>query len=300
MLHRANALMICLCLMTAFAAPRAVAWMPRGTTLGQAPPEKTIRPLRDHQVNRYRKHPTVSTAPTQPIQIKRITFRTVRVIAIDPGHGGENLGTRSIYGVQEKHVTLDVARKLLTALRNATNAEVFLTRQTDVPLGLSERIQLANRRKADLFISIHCNADPKQVARGIETYFLSANATDAWARHIAQRENGDDDLTRIETTDRNEVSGFIRQLQLLKAHHRSFALAKSVLSGLLRATGWHNRGVKQAPFGVLKGAQMPAIVVELGFLSHPIEARKLLDDAIQQKLVRGIVAGLHQFDRELR
>lgn len=230
----------------------------------------------------------------RPIALKR-----VRTIVIDPGHGGDNLGTRSIYGVLEKRVTLRIALKLAARLRQKTKAKVLLTRESDKGLSLRERIAFANRKRADIFLSLHCNSDPKNQGTGIETFFLSLKASDQETAKLAQRENGDE-IFRLPVQDSpNEIQGILTQLQHVQAHTYSFHLAESVLRALVKETKWRSRGVKQAPFGVLRSAQMPAIVVEMGFLSHPNEAKKLLDDAVQNRIADALVRGIELFDQKI-
>ncbi|MCA9523417.1 MAG: N-acetylmuramoyl-L-alanine amidase [Myxococcales bacterium] len=232
--------------------------------------------------------------------IRRIELKKVRTIVIDPGHGGDNLGTRSIYGVLEKRITLRVALKLAAHLRETTRARVLLTRESDKPLSLRERIEFANRAGADVFLSLHCNSDPKHRGTGIETFFLSLKASDAEALKLAHRENGAELFTLPVQESPNEIQGILTQLQHVQAHTFSFHLATAILAALVKETKWRNRGVKQAPFGVLRHAQMPAIVVEMGFLSHPDEAKKLLDDAVQERIAAALVRGIELFDKKIR
>ena len=196
-------------------------------------------------------------------------------VVIDAGHGGEDEGAHGVSGLLEKDLVLDVARGLAARLRRA-GLRVVMTRERDVFVPLEERTRIANDARADLFLSIHANAAHDGGARGSETYFMSLEASDEHARGVALRENesfatkpgaagaGSDPLVAIlgdliANEHLTESSEFARAAQLRLA---------SLDSG-------PSRGVKQAPFVVLAGVQMPAALVEIGFITHPAEEREL-------------------------
>lgn len=210
------------------------------------------------------------------------------VVVVDAGHGGDDHGARGKGGLIEKDVVLDVAQRLAKALR-ATGLTVVMTRDDDRFVSLEGRTRLANERKADLFISIHANASPVRGARGLETYFASPEATDEAARDLARAENlafgadlpppaaGDPLLAilgdMIATEQLSESQEFARMTQ------RRIATLESARS----------RGVKQAPFVVLMGVRMPAVLVEIGFLTHPADEKALAAEAERDRLARGLV-----------
>lgn len=213
-------------------------------------------------------------------------------VVIDPGHGGEAEGAIGRSGVEEKNITLDVARLLADHLRG-TGARTVLTRSGDENLELTDRTAIANHEQADLFISLHVNAAYGRSAHGAETFFLSLEASDEEAAALAAAEdgNGDDDVE-----NRDSDLAFILW-DLAQSHHlaESQRLAKLVQGEFNTSLGLLDRGVKQAPFRVLRGAGMPAILVELGFISNPEEERKLQDSGYQRQLVDALVRAISAY-----
>jgi N-acetylmuramoyl-L-alanine amidase len=214
------------------------------------------------------------------------------VVAIDPGHGGEKDGALSAEGLKEKDLTLQVARRLQARLRRG-GARVVLTRSGDDAVALAQRAALANAEQADVFVSIHLNSmSGGSAARGAETYFLSAGASDASARAVAARENADRLAGEPERSPGDTVAGILEDLADSANLAESSRLAQAVHERVARVAGTSGRGVRQAPFYVLAGARMPAILVELGFLSHPEEGRLLGTAARQEALARAIAEGI--------
>lgn len=219
------------------------------------------------------------------------------VIAIDPGHGGEDTGAVGPSGVAEKDVTLGVAKKLSFSLREKTGCSVVLTREDDTFVPLEQRTAMANRASADIFISIHVNAALSRTVDGVETYFLSFDATDEDARRVAAFENSFSSSVKTH----QEVSGDLKEILLdmasTESHHESSALAESVQTSLLNAVKREDRGVKQAPFTVLVGATMPAILVEVGFISNPRDEMLLSSSRGQTMLSDSITEGVIRFKK---
>jgi N-acetylmuramoyl-L-alanine amidase len=205
--------------------------------------------------------------------------RPTHVIVIDPGHGGSNTGgVNQGNGLREKDVTLDLAQRVAKNLR-ALQIGVLLTRDSDQTLTLRQRMLVASRASADLFLSIHTNASPSRTQRGYETYVLTPTAVDVDARA----------LRRDATTPRQ---GIAPQLGLMlddiergAAQWDSAEFAAEMQDQLQKVRGKEgNRGVRQDAQHVLLGATMPAILVEVGFLDHPIEGKELEDDVVKDKL----------------
>ncbi|MBI2412805.1 MAG: N-acetylmuramoyl-L-alanine amidase [Deltaproteobacteria bacterium] len=221
-------------------------------------------------------------------------FAAGPVIVIDPGHGGEDTGAVGPGGAEEKNVVLSLALKVAEILNERIPSTVLLTRTGDVFIPLEERTAFANRNGADLFVSIHVNAAVNREASGFETFFLSFDATDDDARRVAAFEN------RIVKTAEAKTDGDDIQLILLdlantEAHHESSRLAENVHLSMLKYSGRENRGVKQAPFTVLVGATMPAILVESGFISNPAEEKLLTSKKEQGRIAEAIVDGIMGF-----
>jgi N-acetylmuramoyl-L-alanine amidase len=216
-------------------------------------------------------------------------------VVIDPGHGGVQEGAAGP-GLKEKDLALALARKLKEALTGS--ADVTLTRERDQHVELADRVRLANARRADLFISLHANSMPtrRQRARtqGIETYFLSASASGDDARRTAALENGEAPRAARRRAD-DTLSFILADLQRQGAHADSSRLAHAVHQRLIAASGAEDRGVQQAPFFVLTGVDAPAILVEVGFISHPTEGTRLSDARYQDALARAIAAGVKAF-----
>ncbi len=223
---------------------------------------------------------------------------TRKLVIIDAGHGGVDPGAVGPAGTREKDVALAVARELATILGEDRSFEVRLTRDSDTLVPLRERTRLANRWRGEggreaLFISIHCNASDHRTARGTETFFLSEAKTED-ARRVAQRENA---AQRFESgTQQMDPLSFIlhdlRQNKYLRDSSDGAALIQARLASAIAAP---NRGVKQAGFVVLEGAFMPAVLVEIGFITNPAEERLLRDREQQRQIARSLARGVRDF-----
>jgi N-acetylmuramoyl-L-alanine amidase len=227
-----------------------------------------------------------------------LVLNTGPVIVIDPGHGGTQGGATGSAGLVEKELCLNIAKKLKTQLEKELKATVVLTREKDALVHLSDRVDLANAKKPDLFISIHANSMPtekqRRVNQGIETYFLSASASGEDAKKVAARENAETGM-QPKGNAGDTLSFILADLQKSETHSDSSRLAYAVHESLIAETGAQDRGVQQAPFYVLMGLEAPAVLVEVGFVSHPEEGKQLNDAEYQSKLARAITAGARQF-----
>lgn len=221
----------------------------------------------------------------------QLSLKVSRIV-VDAGHGGKDPGAKGPGGLQEKDFTLVIAKALARRLR-LEGFDVYLTRDSDVFLTLEERTAFANKKRADLFISIHINASDDSSAQGIETYFLNLT-TDSSAIEVAARENA--------TTSKSisDLQLIINDLMLNSKINESCRFAncvqKSIISSVL-ATDYTGKdfGVKQAPFYVLLGAQMPAILCELGFITNNADSSLLQSDAYQATLIDGIAKGINKY-----
>jgi len=215
------------------------------------------------------------------------------VIVIDPGHGGVEPGAIGPSGLQEKDLTLDLARRLKIALARQ-GVTVVLTRDDDRVLPLDDRTAIANHNRAVLFISLHLNSSKRKTAVGAETYFLATSATDAEARTLAGLENkayeppGAETNATAATPPDHGLELILWDLAQNSFIAESSRLAEAVQTELNAMTGVRDRGVRQAPFRVLMGATMPAILVEAGFISNPEEEARFKDDAYKDKIVEAI------------
>ena len=222
----------------------------------------------------------------------------VRRIVIDPGHGGKDYGAPGyLKGVHEKQIVLQIAKRLAAKLKNELHCEVLLTRSSDQYLTLEERTAFANTKNADLFISIHTNASRNQRAFGISTYFLNL-ADDDESKRVAAMENA------TSTNNISDLEKILFSLMHYSKINESSRLATTVQDTLtthLNRKGYSqikSKGVKQAPFYVLLGAQMPSILVETSFISNPRECKRLLDPKYQDRLCEGIVLGVKKYIKD--
>ena len=224
-------------------------------------------------------------------------------VVIDPGHGGAQAGARGTKSLVEKQLALQLARRLETRLA-AAGVHVTLTRTRDADVPLSERVASANRQAPDLFVSLHANSMPTRSLRarteGIETYFLSASASGEAARRTAARENQEAPSRKRAAGGQDTLSRILADLVRTEAHVDASRLAYAVHPRLIAATRAYDRGVQQAPFFVLMGVEAPAILVEVGFISHPEEGKRLATAAYQEKLAGALAQGVLAFLEETR
>ncbi|MCP4005716.1 MAG: N-acetylmuramoyl-L-alanine amidase [bacterium] len=208
------------------------------------------------------------------------------IVVIDAGHGGDDLGARGRAGLVEKELVLSVANLLGSALQKR-GVVVFYTRERDEFVPLAARVQLANRAKADLFLSIHANAAPDTRVSGSESYFLSLDASDAEAMRVAMTENA---VYKQEGTNPEgaDIVGSILGDLIRTDHLRGSSRVASAIQRKLAPLSGDSRGVKQAPFVVLMGVNMPAALIEIGFLTHPAEERRLKQGKHQRAIATAI------------
>ena len=230
--------------------------------------------------------PDLDAKPHRPDRFDRVV--------IDAGHGGEDDGARGRHGLTEKEVVLDVSRRVARALE-AKGVEVVLTRDDDTFVPLEERTSRANDARADLFVSIHANSATHAKPSGIETYFVSLDASDDDAAALAARENeafGEAGRRAIVDDPLTQLLGDM----MMNEHVReSSEFAKLVQHELAELDGAKSRGVKQAPFVVLMGVQMPAALIEIGFISNPDEESKLGRREHRDRVAKAIVDAIGAF-----
>lgn len=218
-------------------------------------------------------------------------------VVIDAGHGGDDEGARGAHGIVEKELVLDVARRVRARL-GAAGLQVLLTRERDVYVPLVDRTTIANEARGDLFISIHANAASARAARGIETYFLSLEASDDAARQVAARENAAfRDLAVPAVASDDPLVTILGDLTASELMQESDEFARLAQHGLSALDGAPSRGVKQAPFVVLMGLEMPAALVEIGFVSNPHEARALAGEEQRERVARALAEAVLEFGR---
>jgi N-acetylmuramoyl-L-alanine amidase len=221
----------------------------------------------------------------------------VNRIVIDAGHGGHDEGTSGPNGLLEKDVVLDVALRLSKIVQARMGADVVLTRSDDTFIPLSERTEIANQQKADLFLSIHANSSPAREVAGTETFFLNfTNSPTTMA--VAARENAGSEKSV------GELQDLVRKITLNDKIAESETFAQDIESALAIQAGKSNpaakdRGVKRAPFVVLIGAGMPSVLAEIGFLTNVKDESNLGKPDYRQKVAEALYKGLSQYAQSL-
>jgi N-acetylmuramoyl-L-alanine amidase len=232
--------------------------------------------------------PSPSKSKHEQLSLAQQLGLGVKTIVIDPGHGGKDPGAMA-FGLKEKDIVLRVAQKLANHLKQTTSYQVVLTRTKDVFIPLEKRTAMANAYKADLFISIHVNAHADQTSSGIETYFLNL-ATDADAMRVAALENASSNHSIGELQD--ILSSLMNNSKIDESSRLARFVQSNLINGLKSTYKPRDLGVKQAPFYVLIGAEMPAILAELSFITNPAECKLLQDDTHLEKLAKQLAGGI--------
>lgn len=212
------------------------------------------------------------------------------LVALDPGHGGQDTGALGKEGTIEKDLTLDYCSRIRDALEKE-GIDTVLTRNGDVFVPLRDRTAIANFNKADIFLSIHFNSSPLKTVKGSESYIMSREATDLWSRELAEKEN---------YSPQGEQGGNGLSLILWNLAQNQYIVESTSIAGELQQSlnnlfGTKDRGVRQAPFAVLEGAQMPAVLLEIAFLSNPVEARDIKNTEFSDGIIKAIVSPICRF-----
>src|SRR5882672_2285816 len=239
--------------------------------------------------------------PAEPtIREGREQIGPLKMIVLDAGHGGHDSGATGPTGLMEKDLVLDVTRRVTKLVEARLGIKVRLTRDADHFVTLRDRTSYANRERADLFVSIHANAHREAAADGVETYFLSSEATDSAARQVAALENGVVQLEQPAGRTSGQmdiVKAILWDLAQSEFQLESSRLAEVVHDSMTQTLRISNRGVKQAGFYVLGGAAMPAILIEIGFVTNPREEKRLKDTRYRDEIARAILTGLAEYKR---
>jgi len=238
--------------------------------------------------------------PVMPSEASRIKMRAGMrqlVVAIDPGHGGQDPGAVGPTGKREKDITLAVARELARQVNATPGLKAYLTRDTDVFIPLPMRAQKARAAKADIFISIHADAAENRAATGSSVYVLSTKgASSQRARWLADKENAADLVggVRLQQTE-GTLANVLLDLAQSGYMKASEDAAGHVLGGLKRIGKNHKPNIERANFAVLRTSDMPAMLVETAFISNPDEERRLIDPAYQRQIAGAVLDGVHTF-----
>lgn len=241
---------------------------------------------------------TVVTKP-QEIQVAKSVPKKNILIVIDPGHGGKDPGAHGKAGTREKDVVLQIAKILQTKINQQPNMKAILTRNNDTFIPLRERVLIARRNKADMFISIHADAGSSK-ADGASVYILSTSgASSEAARLLAQAENQSDLIGGVKISDKdNAIASMLLDLSQEATIESSNALGKHILKNLSRHANLHKRQVERAGFAVLKAPDIPSVLVETGFISNPKEEQNLRSKKHQTRLAEDILQGIKDYYKE--
>ena len=228
-------------------------------------------------------------------------FKKQKIVIIDPGHGGKDVGAIGYKKLREKNAVLKIALKLGKYLRRY-GFKVYYTRSRDIFVKLRSRTHFANLKKADIFISIHANAAPKKsqylTSKGIETYFLSP-ARSAKAKRVSALENRVD-LSSMDYYSKQVFLNFLNREKIVSSNKLAIDIQRGVLKSIRKRYRVVDGGVRKAPFWVLVGAQMPAVLIETGYITNPTEAKRLFNPYYEDLLARGIADGVISYFQKNR
>jgi N-acetylmuramoyl-L-alanine amidase len=258
-----------------------------GTPSGAGPPDGSAGPTGEGR----------AAGPGSPSIARQLGLGVHRIV-IDPGHGGKDPGTvNRRLGLQEKDITLDIGKRLNAILNEHKEFEIILTRPRDEYVPLEERAAIANSNQGDIFVSIHTNSAPRREARGVESYYLNMT-TDPWAMEVAAQENAMSSKSMADM--RTILDQILQNSKITESRLFTQHIQKSMVASLKRKYDCiEDLGVKKAPFYVLLGAQMPSALVEVSFLSHSEEARRLATAEYRQAVAAGLYLGIINFIQSL-
>ena len=253
--------------------------------------------LFDVEIKQAKKEETrkeIKKETQQPAKLRDV------IIAIDAGHGGDDPGAKGPSGVYEKNVVLKIAKNLAEVINKERGMRAVLIRKGDYYIKLRNRIEKAREYKADLFISIHADAfrDPK--VRGSSVYVLSKKgASSEAAKWLAEKENSSDLVGGVSLEDKDDlVASVLLDLSQTASLEASIDIADRILKGLRKVGKVHKRNVQSAPFAVLKSPDIPSILIEMAFISNPIEEKKLTNSKHRKKMSNAILIGLKGYFRD--
>lgn len=247
-----------------------------------------------------------ATAEQDPLNqvISSITSTSAKksnriVVAIDPGHGGNDAGARGPQGTQEKLVTFAIAKKLAALINGQAGMKALMVRKGDYYVGLRERMKIAREAKADLFISIHADAFQDLSVKGASVYTLSTSGASSEAAHwLADSENASD-LVGVSLNDKEEVlASVLLDLSQTATQEASVNVANQVLKSFANVAQLHKDSVQKAGFIVLKSPDVPSILVETAFISNPSEEQNLINSQYQNKMATAIFKGVRNYFKQ--
>jgi len=236
--------------------------------------------------------PPAPPVPSPPPLLDIAPAGGIRTVVVDAGHGGTEDGARGPGGTLEKNVTLGVARRLKSALEARLGVRVILTRDDDSTVDLDERAALANNNKADLFVSLHANASVRGSAAGAEVFYLSLEEYGDQAQRVAK---GETEALPVFGGGTRDIEVILWEMAQARYIEQSALLAEAVEVALRERVLMSPRAIQQAPFRVLVGANMPAVLVEMGFITNPEQEKLLSTEAFQSSIVQALVESIVRY-----
>jgi N-acetylmuramoyl-L-alanine amidase len=236
--------------------------------------------------------PATPPLPDAPPLLDIAPSGGIRTIVVDAGHGGIEDGARGPSGTLEKNVTLSVARRLKGALESRLGVRVILTRDGDTHVELDERAALANNNKADLFVSLHANASVRASAAGAEVFYLSLEEYGDQAQRVAK---GEMEALPVFGGGTRDIEVILWEMAQARYIEQSAVLAQTMEAALREKVPMSPRAIQQAPFRVLVGANMPAVLVEMGFITNVEQEKQLSSDTFQVSIVQALVDSIVRY-----
>ena len=265
---------------------------PKPTSSSQAQQPNTKAEAIIESKDKAKQKDDETTTKIQPPKEQKGKIGAGKKIVVDAGHGGKDCGTKSVEGICEKVIVLEVAKLLTQELKNRGYI-VYMTRNSDVYIDLRKRTEFANGKNADLFVSIHANSMPKDSPKtpsGVETYFLSPARSER-AEQVAKAENQGD----IETMSHFATKSFLNTISsfhLVASHKLAIEIQSGILNIVRQTHNTHDGAVREGPFWVLAGALMPSVLIEIGYASHKDEGKLIAKKEYQKLLALGIADGI--------
>ncbi len=231
------------------------------------------------------------------VSAPKLPAHRIRKVVIDPGHGGRDYGAISPFGTREKDLVLDIARTIARELESR-GLEVILTRNTDVFIPLEKRANIANKKSADLFVSIHANASRSRNLKGFEVYTLS-EATDDEALALERAENSSLSLQKnFISMPSTNLKAIVWDLKEAENRRESFLAAEKIAASVERSVPISEKRIRSAKFYVLKMTECPAILVETGYITHREDQKRLRNPVYRKELAKAVVRGLGDYIAE--
>lgn len=252
----------------------------------------------------FTNHENVAASSAKKTSSKRqaaVSPKKKKVIVLDPGHGGVDPGAIGVSGVYEKHITLAMARELKEVLEKNSAYKVYLTRNRDIFIPLRDRVKIARRYDADLFLSIHADSAANRRATGLSVYTLSEKASDKEAAALAEKENKADIVAGLNFAEHSkEVSDILLNLAQRETLNRSSEFATFMVSEMRKSTHTLDNTHRFAGFAVLKAPDVPSVLMELGYLSNRYEEKQLQQKSYRKKLAAAAARAIDRYFQNMQ